>query len=181
MKSLSRVRLFATPWAVARQAPASMEFSRQGVLEWVAISFSRETSQPRDWIQVSRIAARHFAVWAARGVTTKEEIKTVPVPCRPPPVAIHVVAHLFNLEHYHWSQSPEAEGLVAALSKLGDTPNETYLNPIRTFHTVSSSCMSHRFSSPKSFLLWYFYKESFISKASDNNFLKARELVSAKC
>ena len=28
-QSLSRVRLFATPWAVARQAPLSMEFSRQ--------------------------------------------------------------------------------------------------------------------------------------------------------
>nr|XP_020735790.1 NADPH oxidase 3 [Odocoileus virginianus texanus] len=52
---------------------------------------------------------------------------------------IHVVAHLFNLEHYHWSQSPEAEGLVAALSKLGDTPNETYLNPIRTFHTNTTT------------------------------------------
>ena len=26
---LSRVRLFATPWPVARQAPLSMEFSRQ--------------------------------------------------------------------------------------------------------------------------------------------------------
>ena len=29
MKSLSRVRLFATPWPVAYQAPQSMEFSRQ--------------------------------------------------------------------------------------------------------------------------------------------------------
>ena len=29
MKSLSRVRLFATPWTVAYQAPLSMEFSRQ--------------------------------------------------------------------------------------------------------------------------------------------------------
>ena len=29
MKSLSRVRLFATPWTVAYQAPPSMEFSRQ--------------------------------------------------------------------------------------------------------------------------------------------------------
>ena len=29
MKSLSRVRLFATPWTVAYQAPVSMEFSRQ--------------------------------------------------------------------------------------------------------------------------------------------------------
>ena len=29
MKSLSRVRLFATLWTVARQAPLSMGFSRQ--------------------------------------------------------------------------------------------------------------------------------------------------------
>ena len=29
VKSLSRVRLFATPWTVAYQAPQSMEFSRQ--------------------------------------------------------------------------------------------------------------------------------------------------------
>ena len=28
-KSLSRVRLFATPWTVAHQAPPSMEFTRQ--------------------------------------------------------------------------------------------------------------------------------------------------------
>ena len=33
-------------------------------LEWVAISFSRRSSQPRDWTQVSRIVGRHFAVWA---------------------------------------------------------------------------------------------------------------------
>ena len=29
VKSLSRVRLFETPWTVAHQAPPSMEFSRQ--------------------------------------------------------------------------------------------------------------------------------------------------------
>ncbi|XP_072878415.1 NADPH oxidase 3 [Chlorocebus sabaeus] len=46
---------------------------------------------------------------------------------------IHVVAHFFNLERYRWSQSKEAQGLLAALSKLGNTPNESYLNPIRTF------------------------------------------------
>ncbi|XP_069344728.1 NADPH oxidase 3 [Eulemur rufifrons] len=48
---------------------------------------------------------------------------------------IHIVAHLFNLERYHLSQTEEAEGLLAALSKLGNSPNETYLNPIRAFHT----------------------------------------------
>ena len=29
VKSLSRIRLFATPWTVAYQAPLSVEFSRQ--------------------------------------------------------------------------------------------------------------------------------------------------------
>ena len=36
------------------------------VLEWVAISFSRESSQPRDWTRVSHIAGRRFIVWATR-------------------------------------------------------------------------------------------------------------------
>ena len=48
VKSLSRVRLFATPWTVAYQAPQSTEFSRPRVLEWVAISFSRRSSRPKD-------------------------------------------------------------------------------------------------------------------------------------
>ena len=30
------------------------------VLEWIAISFSRGSSQPRDWTRVSRIVDRHF-------------------------------------------------------------------------------------------------------------------------
>ena len=36
------------------------------ILEWVAISFSRISSQPRDWTWVSRIAGRHFTIWAIR-------------------------------------------------------------------------------------------------------------------
>ena len=35
------------------QAPLSMEFSRQEILEWLAISSSRGSSQPRDWTCVS--------------------------------------------------------------------------------------------------------------------------------
>ena len=35
-------------------------------LEWVAISFSRVTSQPRDQTQVSRIRGRRFNLWATR-------------------------------------------------------------------------------------------------------------------
>ena len=36
------------------------------ILEWVAISFSRESSLPRDPIQISCTAGRFFAIWATR-------------------------------------------------------------------------------------------------------------------
>ena len=36
------------------------------VLEWVAISFSRRSSWPRDWTWASCIIGRHFTVWATR-------------------------------------------------------------------------------------------------------------------
>ena len=36
------------------------------ILEWVAISFSRGSSQPRDWTQVSCIRGRCFNLWDTR-------------------------------------------------------------------------------------------------------------------
>ena len=36
------------------------------ILEWVAISFSRGSSWPRDQTWVSHIAGRHIAIWATR-------------------------------------------------------------------------------------------------------------------
>ena len=36
------------------------------ILEWVAISFSRGSSWPRDQTQVSHTAGRHFNLWASR-------------------------------------------------------------------------------------------------------------------
>ena len=43
------------------------------VLEWVAISFSRGSSLPRDWTQVSSIAGRRFNLWATREVYRRKE------------------------------------------------------------------------------------------------------------
>ena len=60
-KLLSRVWLFGTPWAIQ-----SMEFFRPELLEWVVVPFSRGSSQPRDWSQVSRIAGGFFTSWATR-------------------------------------------------------------------------------------------------------------------
>ena len=38
------------------------------ILEWVAISFSRRSSWPRDWTRVSCIVGLHLTVWATRGL-----------------------------------------------------------------------------------------------------------------
>ena len=51
----------ATLWTVARQAPLFMGILQARILEWVAISFSRGSSQPRDRTQVSHIADGFFA------------------------------------------------------------------------------------------------------------------------
>ena len=55
VKPVCRVRLFAALWPVAYQAPRSMGFFQARALEWVAISFSRGSSQPRDHTRVSHI------------------------------------------------------------------------------------------------------------------------------
>ena len=36
------------------------------ILEWVAISSSRESFRPRDWTQISSTEGRFFSIWATR-------------------------------------------------------------------------------------------------------------------
>ena len=61
-KSLSCVRLFVTTW--------TMWNSPDQILEWVAVPFSRRSSQPRDWTGVSCITGRFFTNWATRKAYT---------------------------------------------------------------------------------------------------------------
>ena len=57
----------ATPWAGACQAPLSVGFSRQArILKWVAISFSRGSSWPINWICISCIVGKLFTDQAQR-------------------------------------------------------------------------------------------------------------------
>ena len=66
VKSLTHVQVFVTPWTVTYQTPRSMGFFQAQVLEWVAISFSKGSSQPRDEARVFLIADRCFILWATR-------------------------------------------------------------------------------------------------------------------
>ena len=59
-KSLSRVRLFVTPWTIQ-----CMEFSGQNTGVG-SLSLSRGSSQSRDWTQVSCTVGRFFIGWVTR-------------------------------------------------------------------------------------------------------------------
>jgi len=49
-----------TQWTIAQQAPLSMGTLQARILEWVAMHFSRGSSQPRDQTQVSHRICRQI-------------------------------------------------------------------------------------------------------------------------
>ena len=48
------------------------------ILEWVASSFSRGSSRPRDRTQLSLIVGRHFTIWATREVRRQAKWSGIP-------------------------------------------------------------------------------------------------------
>ena len=62
VKSLNHVQFFVTSWTVVYHDSSVHGIFQARVLKWVAISFARGSSRPRDQTQFSRIAGRHFTV-----------------------------------------------------------------------------------------------------------------------
>ena len=72
MSVLSQAQPFATPWTVCSPPDSShCGIFQARILEWVAISYSRGSSRPRDQIHVScvsctgRQSLHHSAIWEA--------------------------------------------------------------------------------------------------------------------
>ena len=74
VKSLSRVRL-CDPMDCSLPCSSIHGIFQTRVLEWVAISFSRGSSQPRDRTWVSCNVGRRFTVWATREIPKKGNAK----------------------------------------------------------------------------------------------------------
>ena len=68
VRSLSHVRLFATPWAVACQAPLSTELSRQEY--WSGLPFPHPRDRPNPGMESTSPAL------AGRLFTTNNKLKT---------------------------------------------------------------------------------------------------------
>ena len=86
------------------------------ILEWVAISFSKRPSWPRDWTQVFRIIDRHFTIWTTReahwqvginpwqGFCHKPYEVTMELQSRAPSLASHRACHTFTQAHCRVSE-----------------------------------------------------------------------------
>ena len=59
--------------------PSVHGISQARILEWVAISFSREASQPRDRTWVSHLAGRRCNLWATREATKRNKASPFPM------------------------------------------------------------------------------------------------------
>ena len=82
---LSHVQLFCNPMDCSLPGSSICGIFQARVLEWVAISFSRGPSWPRDQTQVSRIVDRGFTVWATREVRISCKYTYIPSLLNPPP------------------------------------------------------------------------------------------------
>ena len=96
------------------------------VLEWIAISFSRGSSQPRARTRVSRIVDRRFTVWA-----TREAPPLIPKPINPEPTLpttyfikllyIKPVSPCLNspqrqiLDNWRWPLQPRAPAIIQTI------------------------------------------------------------------
>ena len=73
VKSLSRVRLFATPWTVAYQAPPSMGFSRQEC--WSGLPFPSPGDLPDPGIELGSPALQADALLSEPMQDSKKYIR----------------------------------------------------------------------------------------------------------
>ena len=118
------------------------------VLEWVAISFSRVSSQPRDQTRVSCIVGRCFNLWATREAMQDTRVQSLgwEIPWRrqwqPTPVFLpgkfHGQRSLVDYSLWGCKELDMTEWLTLSLS--------TYTCPLLSLHQTV----------PKSTILWCF-------------------------
>ena len=86
------------------------EILQARILEWVAIPFSRESSWPGHWTQVSSTAGRLFTVWALR-----EEQASRPLQFTWALDVYHVDDHSIFLPHLPFSSHSSSQALQSQL------------------------------------------------------------------
>ena len=74
-KSLQSCPTLCDPMDYSQTCASIHGIFQARVMEWVVISFTRGSSRPRDWTQVSHIVGRCFTVWATREVLRAKTLR----------------------------------------------------------------------------------------------------------
>ena len=99
------VRLFETPWAVACQAPTSMEFSRQEF--WSRLPFPPPGDLPNPGMEpTSPVLAGGFFTTAAAVAAAAKSLQSCPTLCDPRTAAHQAPPSLGFSRQEHWSGLP---------------------------------------------------------------------------
>ena len=113
-------------------------FSQARILQWVAISFSRGSSQPRDRTWVSHTAGRHFTFWATRealkdGITHSKKAHT----------------NVFNWQNQIYIKNPSSKSLknvvfslLSSVSHVCSVVSDS-LQPHGNGNTLQYSCLEN--------------------------------------
>ena len=116
----------------------SLQGSSARVLEWVAISFSRGFSRPKDWTLVSRVVGRRFTIWAfCYNITSVLWFGFL--------AARHVASYL-----PHWGSNLKKQSLSHWTAR--DVPTQFFLQPLFFLFWTSSSLSSLKSCTLSSFL-----------------------------
>ena len=110
------------------------------VLEWVAISFYRGSSWPRDWTQVSYIAGRFFTLWATRKAVSWLKWDRGYPPCKDE----HRVKCLISIGSYYVWEDPVCKLSSGITSTSGMETEGPWTGPyfLTSFPLLSSPSTS---------------------------------------
>ena len=104
------------------------------ILEWVAIPFSRGSSQPGDWTWISCIAGSFFTVWAIRETKYKCFIQL-----QYWVITIHLLQQLAFPYGSDSKASAYSLGDLGSVPGLGRSPGEGNGNPLQYFCLENST------------------------------------------
>ena len=124
-KSLSHVRL-CDPMDCSQPGFSVHGIFQARVPKWVAISFPRGSSWPRDRTQASRIAGRRFTLWATREIPLNKKKDTRELICS-------LSVHSQMRTHVRHSE------IVATFKPRGEASPETDYDGVTSWSHLSAS------------------------------------------
>ena len=155
VKSLSRVRLFATPWTAAHQAPLSVGFSRQEY-EWGAIAsgYMKESYRAQNSLQLKLLLGFPCGSSGKESTCNAGDLSSIPGLRRSPGKGkgypVKTPHHSFSLfSSVAQSCLTASSWTTAHQASLSITNLQSLLKLMSTESVISSSVVS--FSCPQSF------------------------------